>query len=126
MKRLIYSSYDSYDASDGSSSSAYTELTKARQMIDSVIMTKGRKEALYAIDEWNIYPEDVKMFIRYMKFNGPKRVKSVSYDRSHKAQKTLLLLEYEDGSKRVYRFDKEISTYDGSPYYTCSYLFSLK
>ena len=118
MKRWIHASNDSL-------LSSHTELTDARQMVDSVPMTKGRKEALYAIDEWDIDPEDVKIFIRYMKFNGPKQVKSVSYDGSTKAQKTFLL-EYEDGSKRVYGFDKEISTYDGSPYYVCSYLFSRK
>ena len=109
MKRWIHAS-----------SSAYTSLEEAKSIIDSIDMTKGRREALENIQEWNVSPEDAAILIGrdrngMISFNGPRdRVVSVSYGPEHpKADKTFIF-EYEDGSKRMYGWETVPSSYDGS------------
>jgi len=112
-----------------SSSSAYTSLEQARHIIDSIDMTKSRRESLHNIQEWNVSPEDAAILIGE-KVNGMitfknsrDRVISVSYGpEDPKADKTFLL-EYENGSKRLYGWEDHISSYDGSLQH---YLYYLK
>ena len=103
-----------------SSSSVYTSPQEAQHLIDSINMTRGRRESLENIQEWNVSPEDAavlmgKDWFGMIRFNGPRDlVVSVSYGPEHpKADKTFIL-EYEDGSRRLYGWDEWISSRNGS------------
>lgn len=107
MKRYIHAS-----------SSYHTSLAEAYDIIDSIPMTRKRRESLYAIQEWNISPEDVAVLAGsenngMIKFKPNETVISVSYGHSGKADK-VFILEYDNGTKRMYGWDIEQSTYDGS------------
>ena len=89
-----------------SSNSEFTTLAEAKQIIDSINMTKGRHQALSDIQEWNVSPDDVaRLAGKYssgaMRFTGSVPVVSVSYGESDKVD-TAFILEYEDGTRRMY------------------------
>jgi hypothetical protein len=89
-----------------SSSAEFTTLAEAKQIIDSINMTEGRRKALYDIQEWNVSPDDVaRLAGKYssgaMRFTGSVPVVSVSYGESDKVD-TAFILEYEDGTRRMY------------------------
>ena len=109
MKRYVYSSQTDY-----------TSLEEAHAIIDSIPMTEGRHKHLYAIEEWNVDPEDVAVLAGRGNSNGmirfqwssSRKVKSVSYGHSNKVYKAFVL-EFEDGAKRLYGWDIETWS-DGS------------
>lgn len=98
--------------------SDYTSIEEAHSIIDSIPMTKGRRNSLYEIREWNVDPEDVVVLAGrdgngMIRFNSTDKVVSVSYGYSSKVYQAFIL-EYEDGSKRMYGWDVDRSSYDGS------------
>lgn len=98
--------------------SDYTSIEEAHSIIDSIPMTKGRRNALYEIREWNVDPEDVAVLAGkdgngMIRFNSTDKVVSVSYGYSSKVYQAFII-EYEDGSKRMYGWDVDRSSYDGS------------